>query len=73
MSLATEDNLTIELTTEHHLPVGASCCSNLVKAKDVIIGEKVWTVKGATTVVSKTVVIEKAGTFSPVLTGGRYG
>ena len=33
---------TLTLTPEHHLPVGAQCCSHLKKAKDVAVGETVW-------------------------------
>ena len=52
VSLTTRD-ATLTLTMEHHLPVGPSCCKNLMKAKDIAIGQAVWTAKSAATVVSK--------------------
>ena len=42
LNLVTASNATLTLTPEHHLPVGAACCSTLKKAKDVTVGETVW-------------------------------
>ena len=35
----------LTLTPEHHVPVGAECCSTLKKAKDVSVGETMGAVK----------------------------
>lgn len=71
----TASNATLTLTPEHHLPVGAACCSTLKKAKDVTVGETVWTVKdGAAAKATVVTAISKApgqGLHSPVLTHGR--
>ena len=40
LTLSTAANATLTLTPEHHVPVGAECCSTLKKAKDVTVGEK---------------------------------
>ena len=73
--LVTANNATLTLTPEHHLPVGTACCSTLKKAKDVIVGETVWTIKdGAATKSTAITAISKApgqGLHSPVLTHGR--
>jgi hypothetical protein len=68
----------ITLTPEHHLPVGASCCSTLKQAKDIKAGETVWVVNGAgtatvATAVTKIVTRVKAkGLHSPVMTSGTH-
>ena len=67
----------LTLTMAHHVPVGSECCSNLKLAKDITIGETVWTatVKGqgatATTVTDKTYT-SGSGLHSPVLTHGSF-
>jgi hypothetical protein len=74
--LVTASNATLTLTPEHHLPVGAACCSTLKKAKDVRVGETVWTIKaGAAAKATAITAISKApgrGLHSPVLTHGRF-
>jgi len=66
---------TLTLTPEHHLPVGAVCCSELKKARDVSIGELVWT-RQADAIAPHAVVAAglaiKSGLHSPVLTGGSF-
>ena len=72
--LVVASNATLILTPEHHLPVGASCCSMLKKAKDVVIGDKVWAIKNNAPVQTTVTAISKApgqGLHSPVLTHGR--
>ena len=71
------DNATLTLTPEHHVPVGTVCCSELKKAKDVKVGDKVWTVRTtapplATTVTAKSNTHEVKGLHSPVLTRGGF-
>lgn len=65
----------LKITPEHHVPVGDTCCSNLKKAKDVAVGDVVWTARqGAPTaheVTHKGLVVEK-GLHSPVLTNGAF-
>jgi hypothetical protein len=74
VELKTSDK-TLTLTRGHHLPVGASCCSTLKVAKDVEIGETVYTVSGkgvvATTVKRKSET-DAMGLHSPVLTNGGF-
>ena len=45
LTLATDGGRTLNLTAEHHLPVGSTCCSTLKQAKDVAAGETVWAVE----------------------------
>ena len=74
-------NLT--LTAEHHLPVGAACCSQLAKAKDLKPGDRVFVAPAredgaeaskavAPAVVSAIWVTERDGLHSPVLTHGGF-
>ena len=75
LTLTTTANASITLTPEHHLPVGASCCTILKKAKDVGVGEQVWFVaegKAATTTVTSAAVTKAKGLHSPVLTKGGF-
>ena len=57
------------------MPVGATCCSTLKLAQDVVVGETVWAVKArasvATTVTTKTTT-KATGLHSPVLTHGGF-
>ena len=69
-------NATLTLTPEHHVATGAVCCSELKKAKDVKVGDKVWAVRAgasplATTVTAKSNTQAK-GLHSPVLTHGGF-
>jgi len=73
--LTTSTNHTLTLTAEHHLPIGAACCSILKKAKDVVVGEMVWVVSANTAIaatVSSTGATKGAGLHSPVLTNGGF-
>ena len=74
--MVSASNATITLTPEHHLPVGAACCSTLKKAKDVIVGETVWTIEeGAAAKATVITAISKEpglGLHSPVLTHGLF-
>jgi len=66
---------TLTLTPEHHLPVGAACCSELKKAKDVIIGDVLWAHEGDAIAPRAVVALGmaiKSGLHSPVLTGGSF-
>jgi len=73
----TMNTTAISLTDEHRVPVGDACCSMLKKAKDVKVGDKVWTVaegakvptKKAVTKINPTSLI---GLHSPVLTHGGF-
>jgi hypothetical protein len=71
VTLSTDSGHELTLTPEHHLPVGASCCSNLKKAKAVDVGELVWTAGAVTTVTKKGLVIDQ-GLHSPVLINGGF-
>ena len=75
-------NLT--LTAEHHLPVGAACCSQLARAKDLKPGDRVFVAPArkkagaeasnavAPAVVTAIWATEGAGLHSPVLTHGGF-
>lgn len=69
-------NHTLTLTLEHHLPVGTSCCSELKQAKDVVVGDLVWTVPAGTPPVATKVLaksdVKALGLHSPVLTNGGF-
>ena len=75
VKLKTTSAMEITLTPEHHLPVGDKCCSNLKKAKDVAVNERIWAVRDgavvADTVGKKEATIDK-GLHSPVLTNGAF-
>ena len=58
LTLTTEGGAALNLTAEHHLPIGPTCCSVLKRAKDVEVGETVWAVAtaGERTATSPTAV-----------------
>uniref|UniRef100_A0A7S2JPD3 Hint domain-containing protein n=1 Tax=Haptolina brevifila TaxID=156173 RepID=A0A7S2JPD3_9EUKA len=75
LTLTTAANNTLTLTPHHHLPVGATCCTTLKVAKDVAVGETVWTVKaGAATGTTVTAIATTSGKglHSPVLMNGGF-
>jgi len=75
INITTTGNVSLLLTAEHHLPVGAMCCSILQKAKDVGVGDMVWSMQAHTIVAQKVVEISKSveqGLHSPVLTNGGF-
>lgn len=73
----TANKTTIHLTGEHRLPFGDVCCSMLKRAKDVQVGDKIWTVApGAKAPTMKKVTAKSSaflqGLHSPVLTNGGF-
>ena len=75
LTLSTAANKTLTLTPEHHVPVGAECCSTLKQAKDVKVDDKVWAVvagKAVATTVTATSKAHAKGLHSPVLTHGGF-
>ena len=72
--LTTESGRNLTLTPTHHVPVGATCCSNLKEAKDIVVGETVYeaVVSAAVraTQVKKIGSVTKSGLHSPVLSHG---
>ena len=75
VSLATEANARLNLTADHHLAVGAKCCSTLKKAKDVVVGDNVWVMSGSRPLpvaqkVASISTVSDVGLHSPVLTHG---
>ena len=71
----TTPSATLLVTPEHHLPVGAACCTHLKKARDVAVGDVLWTasVTGARAVrVTAKGVAVGWGLHSPVLTNGAF-
>jgi len=75
ITLSTAAGASLTLTPNHHLPVGPTCCSTLKMAKDVRIGEVVYTVaegKTTTTSVIGMHVTKATGLHSPVLTNGNF-
>lgn len=75
VKLTTATNATLLLTATHHLPVGNVCCATLKQAKDVGVGELVWTVingAGATTQITAKAISNAKGLHSPVLAGGGF-
>ena len=77
INLTVSNGGSLTLTPAHHLPVGASCCSNVKTAAEVAVGETVWRVQaGANTAVSHTVTkvtrVSAAGLHSPVLASGSF-
>ena len=76
LTLTTDGNHTLTVTPEHYLPVGSVCCSALRKAKDIVVGDKVWGVQGGKAVhaqmVAQIATTPEAGLHSPVLMGGTF-
>ena len=75
VSLVTEANAKLNLTSEHHLAVGAKCCSALKKAKDVVVGDMVWIMSNSRPLpvaqkVASISSVSDVGLHSPVLTHG---
>ena len=73
----TTESTTIKLTEGHHVPFGEACCSMLKKAKEVQVGDQIWTVAdGAKTAAVQTVIVKAfaalKGLHSPVLTNGGF-
>ena len=73
--LKTAEAYSLELTEEHHVPVGAACCSTLKQAKEIAVGETVWTVSGGATVATTVTEVSRTankGLHSPVLAAGSF-
>jgi hypothetical protein len=73
--LTVDGGRSLNLTADHHLPVGPTCCSTLKKAKDVAVCETVWAVESGATVartVAKIETTKSKGLHSPVLTSGSF-
>ena len=47
LALTLANNMTLEVTAGHHLPVGATCCSSLKQARQLRVGDQVWTTTAA--------------------------
>ena len=74
ISLSTA-NATLRLTSEHHLPVGPTCCDSVKKAKDVVKGDVVWTANTkaiSSMVITEVSVANGVGLHSPVLMNGGF-
>lgn len=66
-------NLTLDVSAEHHLPVGDTCCSKFTKAKDIIVGDTLWS--ATVTKIFQVRILSKhisasTGIHSPVLSHG---
>ena len=75
LRIATQGGHALNITSEHHLPVGAVCCGHLRKAKDMAVGETIWVVEGAATVARTVVQVGHTvahGLHSPVLASGTF-
>jgi hypothetical protein len=75
ITLTTNGGSVLNLTAEHHLPVGAACCSTLKKAAEVAVGDAVWVVSGAAAVAQEVTKLTKTaskGLHSPVLKHGSF-
>ena len=75
LMLTTDTKANLTLTPEHHLPVGTSCCSTIKQAKNVMVGETVWTVENGAivaTALTKMSKVIQQGLHSPVLTNGGF-
>ena len=71
----TTQSATLLVTPEHHLPVGAACCTHLKKARDVTVGDVLWTASDTRArpvrVTAKGAAVGW-GLHSPVLTNGAF-
>ena len=75
LTLTTVGGRSLNLTVEHHLPVGQKCCATLKQAKDVVVGETVWGVENKATAAHTVAKITKTvakGLHSPVMTKGGF-
>lgn len=75
ISVLTSTSKMLNLTAGHHIPVGDACCTTLKQAKDLAIGDIVYTAVGekmvAVTVLKVSTAVHK-GLHSPVLTAGSF-
>eukprot|EP00966_Prymnesium_polylepis_P174035 4026487-Prymnesium_polylepis.1 len=74
IELTTNAGKLIYLTSEHHLPTGDECCSNITQAKNVAVGDKIWAMIESGALESQTVIDVSSsireGLHSPVLQSG---
>ena len=56
VAIVTDGNATIALTPEHHMPVGAACCTSLKQGKHIKVGETVWAVEAGAVLIARKVV-----------------
>jgi len=73
LSVGSARNLT--LTKEHHVPTGTTCCSVLRKARELVVGDTLWTMsdKSSFPVARKIISVTNVrldGLHSPVLAAG---
>lgn len=77
LTLTTDNNQSLTVTPDHHLPTGEACCSQLKKASELRAGDQLWMADNAhvaavPVTISKINVAIDEGTFSPVLTAGSF-
>lgn len=66
----------LRLTRDHHLPAGETCCSNVIQAKELVVGETIWRSSEAGELVAATVTglkyVHDAGHINPLLVNGGF-
>jgi hypothetical protein len=76
LRIIVEGGHALNVTAEHHLPVGSTCCRTLAKAKEIVAGQSVWGYEGGGAAVARTVVrvqpVHNHGLHSPVLASGTF-
>jgi hypothetical protein len=77
LQVATSEGLVLEITGGHHVPVGPKCCTDLRVARDLRVGDTMWTLESSghraqAQVVSSIRQIHADGLHSPLLVGGGF-
>jgi len=77
LQVATSEGLVLDITGDHHVPVGAKCCTDLKVAQDLLVGDTIWTFdsngdRAKSQMVSSIQSIVADGLHSPILVGGGF-
>lgn len=77
LQVATSEGLVLDITGDHHVPVGAKCCTDLKVAQDLLVGDTIWTFdssgdRAKPQMVSSIQSIVADGLHSPILVGGGF-
>ena len=70
-------NATLTLTPGHYLPEGQTCCSNVKRARELRLGDQVWTALAGAhqrtvqpAIIVRIEAVTGEGLYSPVLVNG---
>jgi hypothetical protein len=77
LEVTTSHGAVLTMTAGHHLPVGDTCCTLLVTAGNLQVGDHIWVLSEGDTIVGKQQVVSirdvvADGLYSPILIGGGF-